>query len=83
MPKVPEQSIVDIDIRKRMEEGFTTVTGEDMTGDDVQYNLLMRLCRIMKMDPLTHTYEEINTAIKKKFLVQADLETRLLGGGRP
>ena len=80
MPKVPEQSVVDIDIRKRMEAGMLAKSGRDIRGNDEEYNALMRLCRIANVDPLIHTYEEVDKVIHEVFVRWRD-RSRLLGGG--
>ena len=80
MPKVPEQSVVDIDIRKRMEAGMLAKSGRDIRGNDEEYRALLRLCRIAAVDPLIHTYEEVDKAIHEVFVRWRD-RSKLLGGG--
>lgn len=77
-----QQSIVDIDIRKRMEEGMLTQKGRDIRGNDLEYQALMRLCRIAEIDPLVSTYSEVDDAIQKTFVKWRN-RVGLLGGGRP
>ncbi len=80
MPKVPEVSVVDIEIRKRMEEGMLAKCGRDIRGNDEEYTALMRLCRIANVDPLIYTYEEVDTAIQIEFNKWRN-RSKLLGGG--
>lgn len=80
MPKVPEISSVDIEIRKRMEAGMLAKSGRDIRGNNEEYSALIRLCRIANVDPLIHTYVEVDKAIHETFNRWRD-RSRLLGGG--
>jgi len=65
MPKVPEISIVDIDIRKRIEAGMLTKRGMDIRGNEEEYTAFLRLCRLAGVEPLVSTYDEMDEAIKE------------------
>lgn len=65
MPKIPELNVVDLEIRKRMEEGMLAKTGRNIRGDDEEYRALLRLARMAGVDPLVHTYLEIDAAIQE------------------
>lgn len=67
MPKIVQPSVVDIEIRRRLEEGMLRVDHRDIRGDDEQYKALLGLCRMVDMDPLIYTYEEIKPAIEIMF----------------
>lgn len=91
MPKIPAPSVVDIEARRRLEEGMLRAHGRDIRGDDREYNALLGLLRIAGNDPeypklpmtaWTHTYEEIDRVIHDTFLRWRD-RARLLGGNRP
>ncbi len=64
MPKLPAPSTVDIEIRKRLEEGMLAQKGHDIRGDEEQYRALLRLCRLAGVDPLIHTYAEIDAKVQ-------------------
>ena len=81
MPKVKETSVVDIEIRKRMEEGMLKKCGRDIRENDKEFEALMRLCRIANVDPLVMTYIEIDAAIQATFNKWRD-RAKLLGGGQ-
>lgn len=81
MPKIQETSPVDIEIRKRLEEGMLAVSGRDIRGNDVEYNALLRLCGIANVHPLVNTYVEIDQAIQVTFNKWRD-RAKLLGGSK-
>ena len=64
MPKIKVVSPVDVEIRRRMEEGMLSKTARDITGNDEEYSALLRLARLAGVDPLVHTYLEIDTAVQ-------------------
>lgn len=80
---MPEISIVDIETRRRMEEGMLKKTGRDIRDDDAEYDALMRLCRIADVCPWCSTYLEVEAAIQSTFDKWCSRHMKSLGGGRP
>lgn len=78
MPLTPTN--VDIEARKRMEEGMLVKTGRNIAGDDIEWAAFMRLCTLAGSDPVFNTYLECDEAIQKEF---TKWRRRVLGGDKP
>lgn len=82
MPKISTPSVVDIDIRRRIEEGLLQFRHRDIRGDEDEYQCFLRLCRLASIDPLVSTYVEMDARIEEMWR-QWQEKARLLGGNRP
>lgn len=77
--KTTEISIVDIENRKRMEEGMLAKSGRDIRGNDEEYTALLRLAKMAEVDPTFFTYLEVDAAIQATFVKWRE-RSKLLGG---
>lgn len=67
MDEDKEIDIVELDIRRRIEEGILKATGFDIRGNDDEYHAYRRLCRLAEVEPMVSTYEEMDAAVKTTF----------------
>lgn len=74
-------SVVDIDIRRRIEEGMLRFRGHDIRGNDDEYQCFLRLCRMAGVEPLVSTYAEMHEAVEAMWK-RWQMRAKLLGGNK-